>query len=583
MTAMSQTYHLLRRNGVWSYRRRVPTHLVEAFGKEIIQFSLATRSLTEAKKRRAAEDLKWSTRFEAAEKSLGRGASNPDPERAAPPALSRGEVIRLVQEYVEQTDERARQSLLCDPPESEDQKAEMKVRKEVDLQTLRDRDDPNAAASIYLTGKKILGGAGVSIEGLPYPEFVEFVELVRRALVEVEQRKLARLNDDHQHPFFDQLFGGDRSPQVTFGELADQFMALTEEHAAANRTSQKWVDKQRANVALLRDIIGNATPIREVDYDACLRVRSVLGRLPAKRNQHYKGLSVDEAVARGKEEGRPLLEPFSQGRYLATLRAVLDLAAKKRLIGFNPAAGLRPLKRDDVAPADKRAPFTLKQIATFFQSEFYQQCAASGPLPYRFDKTGGWRFWLAPIMLFAVLRPNEICQLHIDDIRRTEQGTWYFDVVASTHGDDVAVPKTLKTASSRRRVPLHPELMAMGFLQFIEDRRTSGSGARLFPELTPDKYGNYADYPLRRFNATFLPEAIEMSARQSTYSFRHSARDALRRIDAPPDVLQALGWSQARLVSDDYGDRSNPDYLAQYVRKIGYPGLGLTALYVKEH
>ena len=53
---MSQTYHLLRRNGVWSYRRRVPTHLVETFGKEFIQFSLATRNLKEAQKRRAAED-----------------------------------------------------------------------------------------------------------------------------------------------------------------------------------------------------------------------------------------------------------------------------------------------------------------------------------------------------------------------------------------------------------------------------------------------------------------------------------------------------------------------------------------------
>ena len=33
----------------------------------VIQFSLETSSLKEAKKRRAAEDLKWSTQFEAAE------------------------------------------------------------------------------------------------------------------------------------------------------------------------------------------------------------------------------------------------------------------------------------------------------------------------------------------------------------------------------------------------------------------------------------------------------------------------------------------------------------------------------------
>jgi hypothetical protein len=192
--------------------------------------------------------------------------------------LSRDEVIGLVQEYVERTDERARDNLLRDPPDNEDQKAEMKVRKEVDLQTLRDRDDPNAAASIYLTGKKILGGAGVCIEGLPYPEFVE---LVRRA----------------------------------FGELADQFMALTEEAAAANRTSQKWVDKQRANVALLRDIIGNATPIRDVDYDACLQVRSILGRVLTAWYACSVFTSFQKMMSGGSRGGR-LSRAWTCGRCL---------------------------------------------------------------------------------------------------------------------------------------------------------------------------------------------------------------------------------------------------------------------------
>src|SRR6266540_1931014 len=101
MKAVSQTYHLMRRNGVWSYRRRVPTHLTQTFGKKVIQFSLETSSLKEAKKRRAAEDLKWSTQFEAAEKELGPAAASekkPTSSASAPP-LSEREVIRLVQAY----------------------------------------------------------------------------------------------------------------------------------------------------------------------------------------------------------------------------------------------------------------------------------------------------------------------------------------------------------------------------------------------------------------------------------------------------------------------------------------------------
>ena len=75
-----------------------------------------------------------------------------------------------------------------------------------------------------------------------------------------------------------------------------------------------------------------------------------------------------------------------------------------------------------------------------------------------------------------------------------------------------------------------------------------------------------------------------MEPRQSFYSFRHSWRDALRRIDAQPATLQALGaWSQGKLTSDDYGDKSDPDYQAKFVKDIAFPGLDLSTLYVPQN
>lgn len=59
-----------------------------------------------------------------------------------------------------------------------------------------------------------------------------------------------RAQDDHRHVFFDPLSDAQRPANATFGELADQFLGVTEEEASANGTSLKWVDKQRANVAL---------------------------------------------------------------------------------------------------------------------------------------------------------------------------------------------------------------------------------------------------------------------------------------------------------------------------------------------
>ena len=179
------------------------------------------------------------------------------------------------------------------------------------------------------------------------------------------------------------------------------------------------------------------------------------------------------------------------------------------------------------------------------------------------------------------MRPNEVCQLHWQDIRRTEAGTWFLEVTATDDEDEGSASKpkkTEKTANSRRKIPLHPDVLTAGFLDFVRAREAEGDDPRLFPALKP-KYGNYAWYPCKRFNEKFLPDVTTMKPRQSLYSCRHSFRDALRRSKAPSDALLALGgWSQGKLVSDYYGDNSNPDYQRQYIEKVQYPGVDLSFL-----
>jgi integrase len=579
MKTVSANNHLLRRNGVYYYRRRVPAPLISALGRKIIQLSLNTSSLQQAKKFRTVKDLEWDAQFEAAEKKAAPGKTGSNSAEAGKPAvLSEREVVELVRDYVERMDERFRGRHADDPPESEQVKAEMKMDKELDIQILRNRDDLQADMWVSNTGEEILQGAGRSIHDPSIPRV--FWEMVRRALLELDRRSLARLQDDHRTAFFDQLFNHTRPPEITFHELAEQFLQHVEEEATANRTSRKWIDKQRANVALIREIIGAGTPVHRIDYDTCLRVRSMLARIPANRSKFYGLLPLEQAMERAAAEERDLLSPVTQAQYLAALRDVLDLAAKKRLISVNPAEGLRPLKRDTVPDAEKRLPFTLEQIGQFFQSKFYLECAKH-PIPFSHDKSG-WRFWLPLMCLFMGMRPNEAAQLHVQDVRHTSKGTPYLDIVSTRDDDEHELApskKMLKTAASRRKIPLHPELIAIGFLQFVEGRKKSGS-ARLFPDLKPDKYGNYAWYALKRFNETYLPKAINLEPRQSFYSFRHSWRDALRRIDAPPDALQALGgWKQGKLTSDNYGDASNPDYQVQFMSQIAFPGLDLSGLH----
>ena len=139
---MSQT-HLLRRNAVFYYHRRVPLPLVDKLGKKVILFSLGTKDPKEAKKLRAVHDLRWDAKFDAVSPAPG------TPTPTCGPQPSEPGLLQLVQDYVERADSKARTLALADPPDSMDQKMEIKIDAEIERDILKDIDDPRGAEWVY--------------------------------------------------------------------------------------------------------------------------------------------------------------------------------------------------------------------------------------------------------------------------------------------------------------------------------------------------------------------------------------------------------------------------------------------------
>ena len=237
MDTVAETYHLKCRKGVWYYRRRVPDHLVGALGKAIIQHSLDTKSLKQAKRRREVADIEWSARFAAAEGAPPDARPVPIEQTAsAVPHMSNARLKQLVWDYVARTDARFQERIAADPPESEEDKSLIKMNIEETLQVHMDRDDPNGAASIYITGNRILGAAGIARDQLG-AQASAFHELVRRALIELDRRRLAHNADDHCRQTFDELFNREKPPKVAFSELAKQRLQRIQEEASSNHIS----------------------------------------------------------------------------------------------------------------------------------------------------------------------------------------------------------------------------------------------------------------------------------------------------------------------------------------------------------
>jgi integrase len=395
---------------------------------------------------------------------------------------------------------------------------------------------------------------------------------------------LARARDDYGRAFFDRLFDPSAPPAVTVRELAEQYLELKREEGEAYKLGAESIDKKVENLALVREILGDDTLVRDINWDACRRFCSVLDKVPSNRTQIYRGAPLQDAIARAKADGRPGLAAITQAQYLAALKDLLDLAVNKELIRTNYAKDLRPLKVDDLAPEEKRIPFEIGQLVTFFNSPYYRNCGEEVEAPYRrADKD--WRFWFPLLSLFSGMRPREIFQMHVQDLKQTEIGTWYFDIVATSDDDDEQAPqlkKTTKTKASRRQIPVHPELQLLGFLKFLEEQRKASNDPLLFRGITRGPYNDPAHYPLRDFRDKFLPQAIDLKPKQTAYSFRHTWRDAARRIKASQDFLKAVGaWSDGKSTADIYGSKHHPDLYANDLSKITFEGLDLSHLHVR--
>lgn len=123
------------------------------------------------------------------------------------------------------------------------------------------------------------------------------------------------------------------------------------------------------------------------------------------------------------------------------------------------------------------------------------------------------------------MRLSEICQLLTTDVAEHD-GVNVF--INRTSNDE---EKKLKSVSSRRIIPVHPELVRMGFLDFVSEKRRAGE-RYLFPELRTSDVGKHSSAVSKWYHRSLVSVGIKRPE-ITFHSFRHSFRDALRRARTP--------------------------------------------------
>ncbi|MDQ6911683.1 MAG: site-specific integrase [Verrucomicrobiota bacterium] len=424
-------------------------------------------------------------------------------------------------------------------------------------------------------------------ENLSLPEdsetFLSLRELFRRALVENKQRTLERIDNKHtaaSDAYFKDVSAYTLPPAkpVSLGELLDRHQQWLIEARRSLKTQSTYETPKN----LLRDLFGNSKPADHFTREEIREAVGLLRRMPSNAKKRYPGFSLVDAIAEADRRGDiRRLAPKSLKNYYRNLFALFRWGVDESILRENPLKGRNIRELFEFEEEEKeKVVFSVPQLKELFDAPLYAGCVDD---QRGYNRKGDQRprkgrFWSPLIGLFHGFRSNEVTQLNTEDIKE-EDGLLYFFIRRRTE-DNTEDEKRTKNIGSKRKVPVHRELLRIGFAEFVNQRRGDFKNRRLFPELTRGKRGYVSD-PFGKWFGRFVKKTLGEECHATFHSFRHMFVSALREADVLLEHREALGgWHpRGRSAEKLYGKPISLRRLHEEISKVQYPGLKLDHLY----
>lgn len=154
-----------------------------------------------------------------------------------------------------------------------------------------------------------------------------------------------------------------------------------------------------------------------------------------------------------------------------------------------------------------------------------------------------WAHW---VMAFSGMRVSEVLQLTRSDIQQ-DGSIWFISVNEDGEG------KSVKTRE-RRNVPVHPALVAEGFVTFA--LKVTDPNAPLFPDKRIDANGKRGGRAWQ-ITGRWVRETVGITDKNKApdHSWRHRIEDELRNAEVPEDSRDAITGHARKTTGAKYGTR----------------------------
>ncbi|WP_052417782.1 site-specific integrase [Cellvibrio mixtus] len=567
MEDLSKRSHLLNRNGHYYLRVRVPVDLVDRLKKTEIKRSLKTKDSKEAKARLQLELLKVEEEFQKLRRQLlkptpSASVSTPLTNHISNTDLERAVLIWHRKESAKSALEDDQLRISISPTEKDAVLDNLKD----DLAALSNADEVINASSIQATANKILDESAIDKQTLNREQAQYFYNLIRQARLEQIFESFERFGEFFQ-----------RKPSSLFTNT--QALAWTGESIPSNdvtleillqrfrsaKRSDGLTEKSLAGYKLTFDFVvelfGKQKPIKSLTPADCREFRDKLAQLPSNAKKKYPHLTLMQAIETCAKGSTEALSATSVNGHMKNLSAIFNFAVREQLLDTNPANHIPQLK---VKRNKKgRIPFNHDELHKLFSTPIYTGCKDdehSYNVPGE-NKPRRHRFWVPLIALYTGMRLNEICQLFTDDI----------ECINGIHAIHVRVDedetKTLKTDHSERIIPIHKNLIEIGFLEYVNKIKAQNK-TQLFPDLSSSARDSLSDNFSKWFNRFLIASNLKRAG-LCFHSFRHTFRDECRAHNINKEIAATLGgWKHSEDVMDNYGMGYELKVLQDAINKI---------------
>ncbi|EOX4973652.1 tyrosine-type recombinase/integrase [Vibrio alginolyticus] len=312
----------------------------------------------------------------------------------------------------------------------------------------------------------------------------------------------------------------------------------------AQHISPKAVEMLKAKCQTVLDLLGksNLPEIRRRDAEDAVQL---LRQYPVnmKKKPQFKGLTAKQAVKLNDSLKMPTLSEESVKDYCQKASGFFEWCHLNEFTDINPFKAIRFRKRRKDSEA--KNAYTSKDLQKIFSTEIHAK--------HQFKHA--YYYWLPLLASLTGARLNELCQLYKSDICQQE-GVWVIQI------DDRHEGQKLKNLTSRRVIPIHRQLIELGFIEYLH----SVKHERVFPELknSRDGFGSAASKWYGRFKSK-----LGFGRGHDFHSFRHTVATQLKRKNVSHIVAGAiLGHTLNNITYDRYGKDLNIEQVMTVVNLI---------------